>query len=154
MNPRHMGSRVGKSHVRSLQFHLVSTRSQSVSSHSQSCCPALSFGTKHKRIQQRLLLHTLIPMLIARPGYPVLPVVRGFTFRGLFPHFIQRVGAKGRTTWELIRGLVFWFISPLLAEPIFNQPPLLGGFSPVYTWGRHGLSFYRGTDFWLVSRMR
>ena len=26
---------------------------------------------------------------------------------------------------------VFWFIPPLLSKPIFHQPPLYGGFSPV-----------------------
>ena len=47
-NSRHVRSGVVKSHTRSLQFHSVSTWSQSVSSPSQSSCPVISSGTEHK----------------------------------------------------------------------------------------------------------
>ena len=62
------------------------------------------------------------------------------TFGDCLHTLFKGTRAKDRTTWELIRGWVFWFIPLLLAEPIFCQPPLYGGFSPVYTWGWHDLS--------------
>ena len=51
-NSRHVGSGVDKSLARSLLFHPMSTWSKSVSSPSQSRCPALFSGSKHKRIQR------------------------------------------------------------------------------------------------------
>ena len=81
-------------------------------------------------------------------GYPVRPVVRGFTFGRLSSHPIQKVGAKGGTTWELIWG---WGI---LIHPswlsLSSSNLLYRKDFPVYSWGRHGLSFYRMTDFGLV----
>ena len=67
--------------------------------------------------------------------------------------YIQGVGTKVGATWELIRGWDILVRPSQLAEPIFSQPPLLVGFSPVYKWGRHELSFYRDTGFELVPRI-
>ena len=75
-NSHHVGSRFGKSHTRSLQFHSLSTWSQLVSG----------------------------PLPAAWPRYPVLPVVRELHL-GLSPHTIQGTGTKGGTIWELIRCL-------------------------------------------------
>ena len=137
-NSHHVESGVFKIHARSLQLHPKSIWSQSVSSPSQSCYPALSSGTKDKRIQQRQFIHTPVPYrqpYLSIQYYPCSKV----TFEGLSPHPFQRVGIKGGDTWELIWGLVYSGSSYL--QPTF----FIARIFPVYTWGRHGLFFYKGT---------
>ena len=79
----------------------------------------------------------------------------------LLPHSMGREQGWGHLRANLGFG-VFWFIPPLLSEPIFGQPPLWGGFSLVCTQGRRDLSssgVYRfkswrleGVRIWKLSR--
>ena len=83
-------------------------------------------------------------------------------FGGQPPHPIQWARPQG---WGHLRAnpwfRVFWFISSLLAEPIFSQPPLYRGFSPIYIHGVGVVLFQagksalgwplRGVRFWKLS---
>ena len=130
-----MGSGVGKT-MKISQFNHVSTWSQSPVPLRAGVLWSplrLSINTFSRVASPHL---NLLPAV--RPGYPVLPVVRGFTFGGLL-YPIQRVGAKGGTTWKLIRG---WDI--LVHPSPYGWADLLPTsyiwrISSVFTWRRHGL---------------
>ena len=104
----------------------------------------------------------LCPLPAARPGCPVPSVVEGsFGGRPLLLHSMGREQEWGHLRATLGFG-IFWFIPPLLSKPIFEQPPLYGGFSLVCTQGRRDLSssgVYRtkswrleGVRIWKLSR--
>ena len=91
---------------------------------SQSFYPALSSGTKNNASAKGWLSHLRLSPA-ARPRCPVPPVVEHLTFEGQTPHPIQWVREHGWRFLSANQGFgVFWFISSLLAEPIFSQPPL------------------------------
>ena len=126
---------------------------ESVSNLSQSRCPVLSFGTKHKRIQQEHLLHTPVhrrqPDLISRTTN-----CQKVTFGDRLHSLFKGTGAKGGVTWELMRG---WGILAHSSPPgwAYLQPiSFKERISPVSIWSRYGLTFYRETGFGLVTRMR
>ena len=104
VNSRHVRSIVGKSHARSLQFHLVSTWIQLISSPSQSCCLELSFGFSINTFS-RGSFSTSQSLLSNQTWVSSTSRGRRFTFWVLPPRPIQRVGSKDRATLELIRGL-------------------------------------------------
>ena len=87
-----------------------------------------------RTIWRRWLLHITTPC--RQPDLVVRStLVNGLTFGGSSLILFKGFGPKDGATWELhpVFG-VYWFIPPLLAGPISNQPPLRGGFFPVYTW--------------------
>ena len=91
------------------------------------------------------------PLSAARRGYPVLPMVRRL-HSGLSPHPIQWVGANGgQLRANPALGILVYPSSPGLAY--IQTTSFIEKIFQVYTWGRHGLSFYRGTGFGLVPRM-
>ena len=148
-----MGNKVVKSHARSLQFHLVFTWSHSISSLSQSCCPALSYWTKYNAFC-RISFST--PQSLAVSQTWASSSIRGqmVYIRGLSLHLIQRVGAKDGTTWELIRELEYSGSSLPSWLNLSSANLLYRRIFPSLLTDRHSLSFYRGTGFGLVHRTR
>ena len=128
----------------------------------QSLSHSLSSGASHNVTAKMAAFHISVPC-----RQPDLSVqyhswskvdIRG---QPLLPHSMGR-----KQGWGNLRAnpgfVVFWFISSLLSKPIFGQPPLYGGFSPVYTGARRDLSssgVYRpkswcleGVRIWKLSR--
>ena len=143
-NSHHVGSGVSKSHVRSLQFHPVCTWSLSdspVPPRAVVLCSPLGLSIK---AFSRGSFST--PQSLAGIQTWVSSTTRGqkVTFGDCLHTLFKGIGAKGEVTWELTRGRGTLVHLSLLADPIFRQSPLSGGFSSIYTWGRHVQSFYRG----------
>ena len=92
------------SNENSLWLHPMSTRSQSVSSPSQSCCHALFSRIKNNALRRGDFIH-LRPLSAERLGCPVPLVVEGLIlWTASLPHSMGKI-AKDGATWELIRDL-------------------------------------------------
>ena len=114
MNSRHLESGFSKSHSRSLQFHPVSTWSQSVSSLSQSCCLALNSRIKHKRNKHEQLLHTQVSCQQSDLDIQYYKWSEDSDSGDCLHNLFKGVGVKGEAIWELIRG---WDILVHLSSP-------------------------------------
>ena len=130
-------------------FSPMSTWSQSVSSPFHSRCPALSSGTKHKFIQQGRLLHILVPF--RQPNLSIQYYSwseRWHSANCLHTLFKGRghLGANPKLGYSG-SSLQSWL--SLSSANLLKREDF-----PVYTWSRHGQSFYRGTGFGLFPRMR
>ena len=68
-----------------------------------SLCHALSSRIKHNTLSRGQLLHLRL-LSVARPGFPVPPVVEGWHSGDSLYYPIQLVDSKDRATWELLWG--------------------------------------------------
>ena len=118
----------------------------------QGYCPALSSRVNLKD-WFRQLLNTSVPCRQSDLGIQYHPWYK--IHSGRPPHFIQWVKLwriKPLESQSRVWG--FWFIPPLLDVTYLQPTSFMGGFSPYYTWGKHGLIFYRAISFGLVPKIR
>ena len=101
-------------------------------------CPALSSGVNYKATARGSFSH-LRPLLAARPGCPMPPVVEGWHLGTVsLLHSMRRLQGWGHLRANLGFG-VFWFISPLLVTAYLPPTSFIGriffslsGLGPVW----------------------
>ena len=113
----------------------------------QSLCPVFSSGIKHNVFRRGDFSH-LHPLLAARPGCPVPPVVEGSIRRTASLLHSMGKAVKDEDTWELIRGLRYsgsslpsW-LSLYPANLLYRVY-----FLSLHTWGRCDLGSIQGCQF-------